>query len=58
MFYIDLFWMINGHFLHIALGSVDAGLFALGVLLLEIPTIYIINKFFPILVGQKKRKNT
>ena len=56
LIYIDLFWLFNSQIFHLPLGSVDARLFALGVILLEAPTIIVINRFFPWLVGQKKKE--
>ena len=56
MFFIEVFWILNAQIFHLPLGSVDARLFALWVILLEAPTIIIINRFFPWLVGQSKKK--
>ena len=56
VFFIDVFWILNSQVFHLHLGSVDARLFALGVILLEAPTILVINRFFPWLIGQRKKK--
>ena len=55
-FFIEVFWILNSQIFHLPLGSVDARLFALGVILLEAPTIIVINRFFPWLIGMKKKK--
>ena len=56
MFFIEVFWIFNSQIFHLPLGSVDARLFALVVILLEVPTILVINRFFPWLIGQKKKE--
>ena len=56
VFFIEVFWILNSQIFHLPLGSVDARLFALGVILLEAPTIIVINQFFPWLIGMKKKK--
>lgn len=58
MFYIEAFWMLNSQIFHLPLGEVNASLFALGVILLEVPTILMINKYFPWLIGQRKKPRT
>jgi len=58
MFIVNSFWMLNGHFFHIELASVNAGLFTLCVLLIEVPIAYIINTFFPFLIGRKRPTRT
>ena len=50
---INAFWVINGSFLHLEVASVNAVLLASCVLLLEIPIIIVINRFFPFLLGRK-----
>ena len=56
VFFIEVFWILNSQIFHLPLGSVDARLFALGVILLEAPTIIVINRFFPWLIGVRKKK--
>ncbi len=56
IFFIEVFWILNSQIFHLPLGSVDARLFALGVILLEAPTIIVINRFFPWLIGVRKKK--
>lgn len=56
IFFIDVFWILNSQIFHLPLDSVDARLFALGVILLEAPTIIVINRFFPWLIGVRKKK--
>lgn len=53
MFLVNLFWIANGNLFHFELSKVNAPLFALGVLLLEIPIILLINRFLPVLIGKK-----
>lgn len=56
MFFIDVFWIYNSQIFHLPFGSVDARLFALGVILLEAPIILVINRYFPWLVGLGKKQ--
>ncbi len=56
VFFIEGFWILNSQIFHLPLASIDARLFALVVILLEVPTILIINKYFPWLVGRGKKK--
>lgn len=53
MFIIESFWVINGHLIHIELGSVNAFVFAMGVIAIEIPIILVINRFFPFIISRK-----
>ena len=54
MILINLFWVLNGKFIHLELGSVNAVVFALCILLFEIPLIIVINRFLPFLIGRKR----
>ena len=54
LYIINFFWIINGHFLHIELGSINAFAFAMGVIAIKIPIILVINRFFPFLIGNRK----
>lgn len=56
MFCIDVFWILNLQIFHLPLGDVDASLFSFGCILLEAQTFIVNNRFFPWLIGVKKKK--
>lgn len=55
MFYVEGFWLLNSQIFHLPLQCVDARIFALGVILIEAPTILVVGRYFPWAIGQRKQ---
>ena len=52
---INIFWLINSQFLHIQIEKINSALLAFCVVLIEVPIVIVINRFFPFLVVRKRK---